>query len=222
MPTGDVAQFPRDVQKYTSSLDRLTARRRAPRCVIPRNESDPGLTRKTAAHRYQPGQYKIDRDFPMDVTSEVRKGVLSGSATVRHTDFNGQLVRTDKDGVLRGIRNPGNGTRWFNPTCPGQYEEIDCTGSAKRSCWPSAPAYSVEKGEAQETVRERKKTQSTPPPGTYELPSKFDQIGKERAEAFQKLVKKSSTCRWEGQFSHIFHSIHASAKQSRHSPAKPS
>eukprot|EP00928_Gymnodinium_smaydae_P004628 TRINITY_DN11573_c0_g1_i1.p2 TRINITY_DN11573_c0_g1~~TRINITY_DN11573_c0_g1_i1.p2 ORF type:complete len:222 (-),score=31.28 TRINITY_DN11573_c0_g1_i1:62-727(-) len=207
-----IADFPPNLHTYKQYLDKLGDRRSSPKYTISRTEIE-RVGKTGGCPNYQPGQYKIDRDFPSDVTSEVRKGRLTGSVSSRHTGFKGQQPRTDKDGILRGIRNPGNCILYHNQTSPGQYEHIDGMENADRVCRPSAPAYSQRKGEPQETLREMKKSGSTPGPTHYTLPSRFDAIGKQRQEEFADLVRRESKCRWEGQFGHIFSRTHVSARQ---------
>merc|ERR1719343_1155565 len=100
-----IKDFPPNVHTYRQYLDNLGDKRRAPKWTISRTESDGLLTRRTGCPRYQPGQYKIERDFPTDVTSEVQQGKLSGSASSRKADFQRGQSRVDSDGVLKGIRN---------------------------------------------------------------------------------------------------------------------
>merc|ERR1711868_337084 len=108
-------EFPPDCLGYSRYLDKIADQRRAPQWTMSRNFSEPTFAVITAADRYQPGQYKIDRDFVEDITREVRKGVISDFASSRNASFAG-VERTDSDGILRGIRNPGPMQLKFNPT----------------------------------------------------------------------------------------------------------
>merc|ERR1719401_655142 len=144
-----VEDFPPNTLAYSNYLDRVSGHDRAPQWRVSRTQSEGALSVKTAAHRYQPGQYKVDRDFVEDKTREVRKEVLTTFETPKRWKF-GDLSKLDQDGVLAGIRNPNAGTRWFNPTGPGHY-----VGSPV-SHLESAPSWSVRKGMPQEEVRERR------------------------------------------------------------------
>eukprot|EP00927_Polykrikos_kofoidii_P049486 TRINITY_DN43532_c0_g1_i1.p1 TRINITY_DN43532_c0_g1~~TRINITY_DN43532_c0_g1_i1.p1 ORF type:complete len:223 (-),score=36.80 TRINITY_DN43532_c0_g1_i1:149-817(-) len=211
-----IKDFPPDVHQYRRYLDTLSNKHRMPNWTMSRNMKEAPLGVKTAADRYQPGQYKVDRDFVRDTTVEVRKGALSGSASCRRTDIARQEQRVDKEGYLKGVRSVGSHTHWQNPTYPGQYESNDGRiGRTAQVCWQSAPSLSMPRSNGQEAFREKQNLQeaaSGPGPETYEVSSNFDKIGRKRGKEFERLARRSRTCRWENQFNHIFSSIHASAK----------
>merc|ERR1719235_359757 len=89
------------------------------------------------------------------------------------------MERADSDGILRGIRNPGNVKMWSNPTGPGEYvADVDGTECPARVKWPSVPAYSQRKGQPQETVRMEQRMK------------KFDEVNQKRSREFERIVRK--------------------------------
>jgi len=158
----------------------------------------------------QPGQYKIDRDFVSDKTKEIRKDVLGRYQGMPKWKFE-HNSRVDDEGILRGVRNPGNVMLWFNPTGPGHYEQVDELDQAERVHWQSAPAFSQRKGEPAEDIRARKAGSLTPGPGHYEPPkTRLEKLGAERAKNLHK-AKAPRVCHNAGKFSLIFTRMHASA-----------
>merc|ERR1719401_2187297 len=103
-----VEDFPPNPLTYAKYLNNLSTKHRAASCKISRTESDSALHVKTGADRYQPGQYKVDRNFVEDKTREVRAGVITDFASPPRWSLSQMDTRQDKDGILRGIRNPGN------------------------------------------------------------------------------------------------------------------
>mmetsp|Transcript_53453 Transcript_53453/g.117216 ORF Transcript_53453/g.117216 Transcript_53453/m.117216 type:complete len:226 (-) Transcript_53453:21-698(-) len=207
-----------EVLEFTSYLNGLGDRRRAPSWTITWNENDILAKRgRGAAAHLEPGCYKLDANFVEDKTRQVRKGRLTDSESAPDLSF-GKDSRVGKEGALKGVLRPGN--RWVNPLGPDHYgaEKVDGIERAGRISRRSSPAYSMMVGESQESVRDRKKNQGMPGPGVYEPPSRFDNIGRQRQSALEKLGRKSRTCQWEGQFGCIFRSIHASARQTRNKP----
>mmetsp|Transcript_82720 Transcript_82720/g.237720 ORF Transcript_82720/g.237720 Transcript_82720/m.237720 type:complete len:219 (-) Transcript_82720:253-909(-) len=208
MPRGEtrrigIEDFPPNPLQYAGYLDKVSTHHRAAAWKVSRTESDGALHMKTAADRYEPGQYRVDRDFVEDKKREVRKGVLTSYESPKLWTFD-KNSRTDSDGVLVGVRNPGNMKNWFNPTAPGQYDHG--VGTLQK-----AASYSQRKGEPQENIRERRMAQSNPGPGQYELPSKFDTM-RQRREAQHGTTKHAKVCRWESQFKHMFACIQPKAQ----------
>lgn len=201
------ADFPPDPWSYTKYLDNLSTHNRAPTWKIKRGSSEASFFQATAAKDYEPGMYRQDCDFVSDRFSQVRgKDVLSGLSSSVATNFKAHQSRTDQDGVLHGIRNPGNVNLWFNPTGPGQYEYSEC----KDRCTASTPSYTVPS-----SSRERRGSSSSSTsligPGMYEAPSRFDDLRKKREakEEEQRGNKpmRRPVCRCEGQWGALFRSI---------------
>mmetsp|Transcript_29185 Transcript_29185/g.45690 ORF Transcript_29185/g.45690 Transcript_29185/m.45690 type:complete len:228 (-) Transcript_29185:22-705(-) len=214
---GKDEMFPPDAYGYGRYLDKISDRRRAPRCVISRHVSESVLQgRPTAAARYQPGQYKADRDFVMDRTREVRKDVCSDFERAPSYLFDPR-ERADADGILRGIRHAGAGMRWFNPTAPGQYKtDIDGTDCPSRVKWSSVPAWSQRKGEPQENVRALQKSRSTPGPGHYSTPTRFDEVNRVRTKQLQNIARRDAAQKddaIDNYYATIFGSVRASGRR---------
>merc|ERR1719482_1671082 len=89
---------------------------------------------------------------------------------------------------MKGTVQPDN--KWLGRMGPGDYEEVDKTERAHRVRWPSVPVWSVPKGDAQETVREKQKSKTEIGPGSYELPSPFDMSRTKRLAAERRLLQK--------------------------------
>eukprot|EP00933_Yihiella_yeosuensis_P036191 TRINITY_DN29926_c0_g1_i2.p1 TRINITY_DN29926_c0_g1~~TRINITY_DN29926_c0_g1_i2.p1 ORF type:complete len:238 (+),score=37.09 TRINITY_DN29926_c0_g1_i2:103-816(+) len=205
--TGDFP--PCDQLQYARYLDKMAKQRCAPRWTFGRSESDSALMVKTAADRYQPGQYKIDRDFVSDGGKEVRKDVDARFKRVRRPVF-GTNARYDSDGILKGIRNPGDTKLWINKVGPGQYEELDTLPTIHRRNWPSAPAWTQRKGEGQETVRAHKCASLTPGPGHYQAhPTKLETLAQQRHHKVSSVnpLQKKVTAQSAGQFAVIFNRL---------------
>mmetsp|Transcript_48819 Transcript_48819/g.79251 ORF Transcript_48819/g.79251 Transcript_48819/m.79251 type:complete len:223 (-) Transcript_48819:139-807(-) len=201
-----------DLLNYSRYLDNFSDKRRAPACTISFNEKVKPIG-KTAAQHLGPGQYKRDVDFVDDKFQQVRKGGLTGSASAPRFSF-GHDSRVDlPTGVMKGVIRPAN--NWINPLGPGQYNRIDGTERHNRVMWPSSQAWTVPKGESAQSIREKKGTGISPGPGVYDLPSFFDDVGRQRQEAMEKSRRRGHSCHWENQFGTIFRSIHASATQKR-------
>jgi len=169
------------------------------------------MQNRTAAARYQPGQYKADRDFVLDKTREIRKDVWARFERAPSTTFV-PMERTDSDGILRGIRNPGNMILYHNTTGPGQYEtNIDGTESPAKVRWMSVPAWTQRRGEPQETVRAKRQSKSTPGPGHYVTPTRFDAVNKQREVEFQRIVRRDQATRRDQAevYASIFGSVRA-------------
>jgi len=196
--------------QYANYLNGVRGHDRAPAWKISRSQSDTTLRVKTGADRYEPGMYKVDRNFVEDTTSEVRAGVLQHAPA--RWSFHLDSSRTDQDGILKGIRNPGNMKNWFNPTCPGQYDALDGLEVPARVQLQSSPSYSVRKGEPAELVRERRIASSNPGPGHYNQLSRFDIIRHQREKEIASK-KHAKVCRWESQFQHIFQCFHPKKSQ---------
>lgn len=189
-------------------LDRFSDHRRAPRWSMVGKA--PLRRCQSAAAHLSPGEYRTDRDFIINRYGEVKADQLTDATTAVQVSF-GCEKRLDKSGSCRGITSPNN--KLPNPSGPGDYKALDGTESNVRVHWPSVPAWSVPVGEPQMTLRERKKNQNFPGPGAYVAPSHFDAVGKARQPAFDRLVRCETQCRWEGQFSNVFKSIHASDRR---------
>lgn len=182
----------------------------------------------------QPGQYKIDRDFVSDITTECKKGRLTDSASAPQFSFGSENRCDPPTGALKSIIRPNN--RWISPGSPGQYNAIDSIDRHKRTSLQSSYAWSVGKGEPQETVRDRQKQGMTPGPGIYQLPSFFDEVDRQRQEAEQKLHARKAKAshlkdmegegtahpggQWKNQWGNMFRSIHASATSGKRPGAK--
>lgn len=200
------ADFPPDPWSYAKYLNNLSTHDRAPTWKMKRGVSEASFFPATAAKDYEPGMYRQDVDFVSDRFSQVKgKDVLSSMQSTAATNFKAHKSRTDKDGILHGVRNPGNVNLWFNPTSPAQYDYSE----AKDRCTPSTPSYTVPSGS-----REKRSSSSSalqPGPGMYEAPSRFDALRKEREkrEAQQRGHKpvRRPVCRCEGQWGSLFRSI---------------
>merc|ERR1719263_990387 len=107
------------------------------------------------------------------------KGRLTDSVNAAKWSFPCD-ARANKHGALKSVMNPGN--KWIPLAGPGDYEEVDSTKRPDRVSWPSVPAWSVPKGEAQENVREKILRKHSPGvgPGSYNLPSPFDMTRTQR------------------------------------------
>lgn len=194
---------------YSRFLDKLGDQRRAPEWTFNRSASDSGLVKRSAAASIQPGQYKADRDFVNDITSEVRKDVDARFRQAPRCTF-GENPRYDESGVLKGVRNPGNMKLWFNPVGPGQYQPLDGIESSARVHWMSSPAWSQRRGKPAEDVRAAKAAGCAPGPGYYAPQTKVEPRG------------KRTVCKNAGQFSLIFQRIGASAGPNSYVPRRRS
>eukprot|EP00933_Yihiella_yeosuensis_P063678 TRINITY_DN66903_c0_g1_i1.p1 TRINITY_DN66903_c0_g1~~TRINITY_DN66903_c0_g1_i1.p1 ORF type:complete len:224 (+),score=19.95 TRINITY_DN66903_c0_g1_i1:11-682(+) len=212
-----------EVLEYGKFLDGLSTKRRAQTYTISYNEKLLGPL-KTAAQHLQPGQYKVDRDCVNDKLADLRKGRLTDSSSTQ-TIFFGCESRFDKSGTIKGMSGGTNALRTKN-IGPGKYPIIDPLEQHQKWASRSSPAFSQRKGESQEDVRFQKTLNATMDmgPGKYAPPSFFDDVGRQREAADEKLRRRSKKCHWENQFGNVFRSIHASATQKRRSsaPAKQS
>jgi len=201
-----------DHLQFRQYLDKQGDRRRAPQWTISWNETgDAGVRMSrtaSAADHLGPGQYKADRDIVTDVAREVPRGCLSKSKTAPRFSF-GFEDRLDENGALKGITRPGN--RLMNTTAPGSYAAIDGTEKPARVRWPSTPAFSVPRGEAQEAVRARRCASQTPGPGMYDISSPFDTIRKKHEAALAQKKRRRPKCEWDAEFSNMFRSLRPSA-----------
>mmetsp|Transcript_71417 Transcript_71417/g.167302 ORF Transcript_71417/g.167302 Transcript_71417/m.167302 type:complete len:216 (-) Transcript_71417:49-696(-) len=198
-----------DLLELRSYLNKLGDKRRAPQWTISWNET--WFTDKvgtTAAQHLEPGHYKIDRDFVIDSTAEVRKGKLSASFSTPTFRFADESRVHKTTGVMKGI--VGHRDRDLD-TSPGQYPLPDGVATFKRVQLPSSTAWSMPRGEAQEEVRERRLQGRAPPPGSYTLPSFFDDVDRQRQETHSSgSGRHRPRTQWKNQWQTMFRAIHAS------------
>eukprot|EP00440_Ansanella_granifera_P031109 gb/GFBE01033783.1/.p1 GENE.gb/GFBE01033783.1/~~gb/GFBE01033783.1/.p1 ORF type:complete len:222 (+),score=42.00 gb/GFBE01033783.1/:1-666(+) len=199
-----------ELLSYGRYLDRLGTNRKAPAWTISHNENNlADKVRTTAAQHLQPGQYKLDRDFVIDKTAEVRKGKLTDSMSAPQIGFGSESRVKKSTGVMKGMYRPMNA--YISPLGPGQYEAVDSLTHHHRASYPSSFAWSVPKGEAAESIREKKLQGLSPGPGIYNLPSFFDDVDKQKQEALEGKRRPSGKTQWKNQWGTMFRSIHASA-----------
>mmetsp|Transcript_17449 Transcript_17449/g.40918 ORF Transcript_17449/g.40918 Transcript_17449/m.40918 type:complete len:215 (-) Transcript_17449:149-793(-) len=197
-----------DLLELRAYLDKLGDKRKSPEWTISWNEtwfSD--KVGATAAQHLEPGQYKIDRDFVVDPTAEVRKGKLSAALSAPTFTFANESRTHKRTGVMKGI--VGAVDRDLD-TGPGQYPLPDGVAAHKRVQLPSSTAWSMARGDPQEAVRERRLAARAPPPGSYTLPSFFDDVDRQRQESLAGSGRHRPRTQWKNQWKTMFRAIHAS------------
>ncbi|CAK9104602.1 Uncharacterized protein SCF082_LOCUS48797 [Durusdinium trenchii] len=197
-----------DLLEFRRYLDKIGDKRRAPEWTISWNDNwfmDKAAS--SAAQHLEPGQYKVDRDFVSDPTVEVLKGKLSSSGSCPNFTFAHESRVHKASGLMRGLV----GLHDKNiETCPGQYSSCDELTRSRRVCMKSSSAWSMPKGAAQEAVREKRMQVRAPPPGTYKLPSFFDEVDQQRQELAGSRRSKSRPSQWDNEWKTMFRAIHAS------------
>ncbi|CAE7763190.1 unnamed protein product [Symbiodinium sp. CCMP2592] len=86
--------------------------------------------------------------------------------------------------------------------CVAEY----CTSSRK----PEVQAFSAVPKDPQEAVRERRLAARAPPPGSYTLPSFFDDVDRQRQESLAGSGRHRPRTQWKNQWKTMFRAIHAS------------
>lgn len=154
----------------------------------------------TGAGKLGPGAYRVDRDFPENYAYEtdVTFNSKCKDPAPRYT-FNVD-ERMARDGCLKGLSQMF-GKR--NPLGPGHYDAPSMESRVNKRV---SVKYTIPRAkETQEAIRERKVTSTTPPAGSYEPQSKFDEIDREKTKVIKKLAEKHGRESWAApSFSHIF------------------
>lgn len=198
-------------------LEQFSQHRRSPLHAIgrePLGAREKLRRSQSATGALGPGAHRYPTDFGSPVwdvqnaKDELDAHVQAGHRTVERHAF-AMDKRLDKHGMLKGISPEYQ--KKTNPLGPGQYrlhpvgDHHSTLGDSRKSC---EPAYTIYKAkETAEALRQRKMTADNPGAGTYEAPSHFDEVGRERQKAIDNLGKKQKLARgcWAShQYSHIF------------------
>mmetsp|Transcript_13907 Transcript_13907/g.44016 ORF Transcript_13907/g.44016 Transcript_13907/m.44016 type:complete len:221 (+) Transcript_13907:64-726(+) len=207
-----------DVFHLKQYMDRFANRRRATSALISRNDKImTGIDLRPASAHLEPGCYKIDRDVVLDSRREVKKGVLTDSSSSPCFSWSGSDDRSSPEVVSRPPSRPSthSGARGRREEPQAASPAVDPQAAIDRAAVHSAPSWSMSRGDL--GARQQLPVHGPgPAPGSYEAPSRFDNISRSRQRAFDRLVRRTKTCRWEQEFGTIFRNMHASATQTRH------
>eukprot|EP00439_Symbiodinium_sp_Y106_P042942 s5603_g5.t1 len=132
---------------------------------------------------------------------------LSAALSAPTFTFANESRTHKRTGVMKGI--VGAVDRDLD-TGPGQYPLPDGVAAHKRVQLPSSTAWSMARGDPQEAVRERRLAARAPPPGSYTLPSFFDDVDRQRQESLAGSGRHRPRTQWKNQWKTMFRAIHAS------------
>jgi len=153
-----------------------------------------------------PGQYRVDRDWPLNDRDECGSNSRAGCIpTPKYTFTTDDRVHPG-DGSLKGI-SPFEG-KTPNLLGPGQYSVSQMGSRTNKS---AEPRYSIPScKETAEALRERKRRGFAPGPGTYESTGALEEgelgaLARDRAKALERLAKKTGKKCWAAdQYSSVF------------------
>jgi hypothetical protein len=144
-----------------------------------------------------PGAYRVNRDYPMndldDMPTHMYTGVrVNPKYSIPHD------ARMNQDGTLKGIAR-----KECHSLGPGQYE-MHRMGTRSRE--KSFTTHAIPKSkETQEALRERKRGNTAPGPGQYNIARYGEDLGQEKTRIMAKVLRKEGTQCWAAnQYSHVY------------------